>query len=137
MYRRQRPIDLSAQLHYLKSAYPKSTGTAHGKVLEWASWVTPSPFSERYRIDLRYERGTPPEVWAKEPDLKLMANGKDLPHVYNQDTQRLCLYHPDYEEWEPTILLSRTVVPWAVLWFYYFEIWLVTGEWPGNGKHPA
>jgi hypothetical protein len=41
-----------------------------------------------------------------------------------------------YAEWEPTLLLSRTVVPWAVLWFYYFEIWLVTGEWPGNGAHP-
>jgi hypothetical protein len=136
MSRRQLPIALPAQLHFLRSAFPASTGGIRGNVLEWNSSVTPSPMSSDYRIDLRYEMRKPPKVWAREPDLKAMAKGKDLPHVYDQATQHLCLYHPDHAEWEPTLLLSRTVVPWAVLWFYYFEIWLVTGEWPGNGAHP-
>jgi hypothetical protein len=32
--------------------------------------------------------------------------------------------------------ISDTIVPWAVLWLYYFEDWLATDEWKGGGKHP-
>jgi hypothetical protein len=136
MYFRPVPITLPVQLHYLKSAYPNSTGNICGKVIKWSSWVTPSPVSAEYRIDLDYAIGKPPQVWAREPDLKEMAGGRKLPHVYDDASQRLCLYHPTYREWKSTLLISRTVIPWAVLWFYYFEIWIVTGQWPGKGEHP-
>ena len=33
-------------------------------------------------------------------------------------------------------LLSQTIVPWATLWFYFFEDWPVSDEWKGGGKHP-
>jgi hypothetical protein len=106
-------------------------------MLAWRSWVTPSPISAKYRIELSYGIGTVPMVWAKEPNLTQMAGGRDLPHIYDPKAQRLCLYQPAYREWKSTLLISRTIVPWAVLWFYYFEIWLVTGVWPGRGEHPA
>lgn len=31
--------------------------------------------------------------------------------------------------------LDETVVPWAALWLYYFEEWLVSDDWKGGGKH--
>ena len=133
---RTKPITLPVQLHYLKSAYPNSVGDIQGNLMQWGSWVTPSPMSAKYRIDVNYAIGDAPQVWAREPDLTEMAGGKKLPHVYDQSAQRLCLYRPAYREWKSTLLISRTIVPWAVLWFYYFEIWLVTGIWPGRGEHP-
>ena len=105
--------------------------------MNWTSWIRPSPLSADYRIEVQYDIKTSPTIWAREPDLKAMAGGQKLPHLYYQDTQELCLYQPRYREWHPKLLLSRTVIPWAVLWFYYFEIWLVTGVWPGNGEHPV
>lgn len=32
--------------------------------------------------------------------------------------------------------LDQTIVPWTALWLYYFEQWLVSGDWHGGGQHP-
>jgi hypothetical protein len=32
--------------------------------------------------------------------------------------------------------LDQTVVPWAILWLFYFEEWLTSNEWKGGGMHP-
>ena len=32
--------------------------------------------------------------------------------------------------------LDQTIVPWAILWLFYFEEWLISNEWKGGGLHP-
>ena len=32
--------------------------------------------------------------------------------------------------------LDQTIVPWAILWLFYFEEWLSSNEWKGGGMHP-
>jgi len=32
---------------------------------------------------------------------------------------------------------EETIVPWACLWLYYYEVWHTTGEWLGGGLHPS
>jgi hypothetical protein len=131
-----KPISLAVQLHYLKGAFPGSTGVIRGASMTWNVWVQPSPLSERYWIELIYPLAKSPHLFARQPDLRQMAGGKKLPHVYDQNTQELCLYHPTYREWRSDLLISRTIAPWATLWCYYFELWLITDEWAGNGEHP-
>ena len=46
-------------------------------------------------------------------------------------------YLPSSGEWHGGLLIASTVVPWAVLWLYFFEEWLVSDEWKGGGVHPA
>jgi hypothetical protein len=70
------------------------------------------------------------------PDLQALAQGRPLPHVYEERPARICLYLPDTDEWSPDKRIVGTIVPWAVLWLYYFEDWLTTGEWSGGGHHP-
>jgi hypothetical protein len=53
------------------------------------------------------------------------------PHVYRSDDDSLCLYWPMEWSWTPTASLAATIVPWSALWLYYYEAWLVTGEWLG------
>ena len=65
-----------------------------------------------------------------------LAKGKRLPHVYQQHPPLLCLYKPKYREWRSELLIHETIVPWAVEWLYWFEDWLMTGEWAGGGEHP-
>jgi hypothetical protein len=71
-----------------------------------------------------------------DPDLRSLAGGRDLPHVYDHWPTRLCLYLPGTGEWTPHKLLVATIVPWSALWCFYFEDWLLTGEWNGGGEHP-
>ena len=49
---------------------------------------------------------------------------------------RLCLYLPASGEWDNTMLLDQTIVPWTYLWLAYFEEWLWSDGWKGKGRHP-
>lgn len=40
-------------------------------------------------------------------------------------------------EWTSEMPLAETIIPWASLWLFYFEDWLVTNGWKGGGEHPA
>jgi hypothetical protein len=71
------------------------------------------------------------------PDLQVLAEGRTLPHVYEENPTRICLYMPGTGEWNPDKRIVGTIVPWAVLWLFYFEDWLITGEWSGGGEHPT
>jgi hypothetical protein len=35
------------------------------------------------------------------------------------------------------MFLANTILPWACLWLFYFEDWLITSQWKGGGEHPA
>ncbi len=42
---------------------------------------------------------------------------------------------PKTREWGPHIQIASSVVPWASLWLFYFEEWLVSDDWKGGGEH--
>jgi hypothetical protein len=127
---------LSQQLVNLRSnPLTRGDGCIEGGVLNWRFQASPSPLSRVYDVRLTYPRGGTPETYVDKPDLTLLANGVRIPHLYTERPARLCLYLPDAYEWRPSMLLDRTIVPWAVLWLWYFEDWLATGEWRGGGVH--
>ncbi len=131
-------LTLSQQLVNLRSnPLTAGDGGIAGGVLVWHFKTSPSPISRVYDIRLSYADGRTPETYVDEPDLTLLANGERIPHLYSELPARLCLYLPEAYEWRSSMLLDRTIVPWAILWLWYFEDWLATGEWRGGGMHVA
>ena len=55
--------------------------------------------------------------------------------INGREYVNLCLYYPS--EWNSTMNISDTIIPWISEWLYYFEFWCITGEWYGGGKHPT
>jgi hypothetical protein len=106
-------------------------GKLRARALQWRYRVSPSPISREYDARLEFKQGDVPRMFIDAPDLNELANGRILPHVYQQSPPQLCLYLPRTGEWRPWMRLDQTVVPWTVLWLYYFEDWLATGEWRG------
>jgi hypothetical protein len=47
----------------------------------------------------------------------------------------LCLFLGNHE-WHESIPIADTLVPWASEWLFFYELWLATGEWLGEGEHP-
>jgi hypothetical protein len=134
----RRPLSAAKQLLHLRTnALSAGQGELGPGMLDWRFAVTPSPLSRTYQARLVYIEGQPPYLFIDEPDLVLIADGKSLPHVYSQKPVRLCLYLPGADEFLPWMRLDTTVVPWTALWLYYFEEWLATGEWHGEGTHPS
>jgi len=104
--------------------------------LEWRFRARPTPLSRSYQITLVLERDGTPDVRVVDPDLRLLAGGRDLPHIYH-DPERLCLYLPGAGQWDASKRLDLTIIPWTHLWLIYFEEWLASDDWKGGGKHPG
>jgi hypothetical protein len=136
----ERALTAAQQYHLLLSRkrFP-GKGKVHSGHMTWVTEIAPNPLSREYSVRLTYRQGSIPEVFVDDPDLSLLADGDRLPHVYSQTPTRLCLYLPGTREWSPFDAFDETILPWAVLWLYYYEDWL-TGEkteWRGGGAHPG
>ena len=78
-------------------------------------------------------------LW-KSHSLRRRTPDEPIPHTFEgdqPDTDDPCLYLPGSGEWSSDKKLALTFVPWLSLWLFFYESWLVTGEWQGGGVHPA
>lgn len=111
-----------------------------GRELVYRLRLSPTAASRIYKCELRVSRGsTAPRMIVVEPDLQVLAGDRLLPHVYpyvGKGTS-LCLWHPKSQEWNSTMRLSNTFIPWTLRWLWYFEDWLSSDEWAGGGLHPG
>lgn len=111
-----------------------------GRELIYQFRVSPSEFGRTYccRLRLTHDARTP-EVLVLSPNLKELAVGKVIPHIYphNGPETKLCLWWPKLHEWAPQLSLVDTFIPWTTQWLWYFEDWLFTESWAGGGApHP-
>lgn len=130
---RNKKINLSVQLLHLKRLFPQSHVHIQRNCLTWEHKIVPSRLSQSYTVRLTYKLAKSPRVNILEPEL-IAPEGKKLPHTY--PGKRLCLYYPGIGDWRGDMLLAETIVPWISEWLYFYEIWIVSGEWYGGGIHP-
>lgn len=130
--------NLSAVQQYLrlKRDFPDGHGSVSMGKLIWRQSLRPTPISRCYDLRVILGPSPTPKVFVENPCLRDLTSGRSLPHVYQQNPARLCLYQPNYREWAASMFLSETILPWASLWLFYFEDWLITDQWNGGGEHP-
>src|SRR5258708_32822077 len=130
-------LSAAQQYQVLRCANPfGGTGKLRPGGLVWLYSGRPSPIGRLYKLELRYQQSGYPEVFVREPNIGVLAGGRNLPHVYQQTPPQPCLFLPWTDEWTPQRTLVDTIIPWSILWLYYFEVWLRSGEWTGAGRHP-
>jgi hypothetical protein len=131
-------LTAAEQLKFLEAnGNYNGAGYARAGRLRWTFETRPSVLGRSYQARIDYWQGRIPKVFVDSPDLLALVDGRKLPHVYGSRPVELCLYYPRHYEWKPWMRLDETIVPWTILWLYYFEIWLDTGEWKGGGRHPT
>jgi len=110
-----------------------------GGLRQAARWVGEvRPQFTRFTIELRYRLLEMPEVRVLRPALVCLPENPEgkLPHVYPPaDDPVLCLFDPAANEWEGSMSLAETTLPWALDWLACYELWLMTGRWTGGGRH--
>lgn len=131
----QKALPLAVQAAGLKRAFPDSNITFNKHIeLTWMGQLRPSPSSEGYTVKITYQLKQRPVVTVLSPELK-SRNGEHLPHVFRGE--KLCLFRFKYYEWNFTMHIAETIIPWTSLWLFYYEVWLATGEWCGSRhEHP-
>lgn len=94
--------------------------------------LQPSLESDVYVVKIAYKYTDKyPKVWLLFPKLEKVDN-KYPHHKYEWDkagNPRLCVYYPAYEEWNPTMDITLSFIPWIVTWLNTYEYWLITGQW--------
>lgn len=135
---RRKPLTAAQQYVNLRgNPLSAGAGELHAGRLLWRYETSPAPLSRMYGIRIEFANDDIPEVFVERPDLVELAEGRKLPHVYQQKPTRLCLYLPSTGEWQPWMRIDQIIVPWTSLWLYFFEDWLATDEWKGGGRHPG
>lgn len=96
---------------------------------------------QTFTVEIKFTQGDVfPWVSVLRPALRHRPDFKDgpLPHVYwRDDRPYLCLFDPAQKEWNASMAISRTTVPWISDWLYFYETWSLTGKWLGGGRHPG
>lgn len=133
-------LRLIDQKNMILMDFPESEAVIKEGMLVWYGKVKPTAVSEEYTLKLEYKMGKYPKVWLMNANIE-SGQGSDIPHHYHVDekekTVELCLFKPKFKEWMKHYPISKTIIPWAIEWLYYYEIWCITGEWQGGGAHPT
>lgn len=105
--------------------FPGFKVTIHrdGRVV-WTGRLQSNEDFRAYRIRVSYDRWNPPRVFVTDPCIP-----PGTKHTYNDGS--LCLYWPPEWQWSDRECLATTIMPWAAMWVYYYEIYLITNEWLG------
>ena len=128
-------LSIAQQDWRIKKQFPQFFGQkVNPQEKIWIGELRPTEESVYYNIKIVYKIGHYPKVTVLKPKLLLAREKKKLPHVYSGN--KLCLFSPENEEWTPKRLIADTIIPWTILWLFYYESWLYTGKWEGGGRHP-
>ena len=134
----RKPLTAAQQFLNLRgNPISRGDGVLRPGTFTWRFKATPSPIGRDYDIRIEFKQNASPEIFVDAPDLHTLAEGRRIPHLYQQTPPRLCLYLPKQYEWKSWMRLDQTIVPWTALWLFYFEEWLVSDDWKGGGVHPG
>lgn len=123
-----RPLTHAQQGLALRAYFPDAITRVRAGQLTWRGRIQPTPASRSYLVDVVYTATNFPVVRVLEPPLEPDAEGV-LPHLFREGT--LCLH--ERHEWRPDMRIVDTTVAWTSEWLYFYELWLGTGLWFGDG----
>lgn len=138
-YFNEHTLSLLQQKFALIAMYKGAKVSIDKGVLWWYGEARPSPLSRIYSVIIKYDGSDDPVTWVVGSELRNLKH-EDFPHKYDikpeENIVRLCLFLPGAREWTKQKAIANTVVPWAIEWLYFYEVWLATGVWYGGGQHP-
>lgn len=129
--------NLAEQLLNIKITYTTLSSNISKNVMICSLKVKPTEYSKEYVITIQYDAKTPKVFLYNQGILK--NSDEIIPHIYkknfvdvNHENVQICLYYPKYKEWDKSMYIASTIIPWAIEWLYYYELWRITGKWLGK-----
>jgi hypothetical protein len=129
----RRAVNLGRQVAAIHAALPHARAQVRYGRLMCSVTLQSSPICRVYTVEMTYRPRSRPRVMVTHPELELHPRATALPHVNREGD--LCLHLPG--EWNDSMLLARTILPWTAAWLLHYELWLITGQWAGSGDDHA
>jgi hypothetical protein len=128
---RKEVLPLGQQVIRMQLEWPEFKGAIKRAEASWVGQITPTKMSDTYTIRVTYQAPRRPVVEVISPALRALPN-KRIPHTF--PGEKLCLHLPG--QWTPNMFIASTVIRWLALWLFFYETWLITGNWEGGGEEP-
>ena len=134
------PRSNTAQIAKMTKQWPEFVVTAHDDdVVAWKGPVRGA--QKRYVIGVLWapNSGLVPLVTLLAPKLEPRPDGsyEEIPHLIFKKSDpansALCLFYAKGRDWNRTMMIADTIIPWACRWLFYYEMWLYDGVWRGGG----
>ena len=126
--------ELYGQIAKAKEFFPEAVSYVKCGQANIIVHLKPTINSEDYTVKLVAKQGRKSvEIFVINPKIEQVENGNLVPHLYREGS--LCLYYPQYHEWDYKMPWTETLIPWTSLWLFYYEVWRETGNWLGGGIH--
>jgi hypothetical protein len=125
---------LVMQLANLRKLHPGLRADIEAGILVAEGWMRGSPLTRKYRVRIEYSPGRYPKAYVLEPVLKQRL--PDQPVAHTNGLTEPCLFTREHGDWNQSMYVGQTIVPWLMEWLVFFEIWRVTGTWFGGGTLP-
>lgn len=133
-YIRKQTLSFAFQRYLIQKNYPESKCVLEKNRLIWHGFVKPTPLSRTYNIKMICEKERRPKVILYGNNIEGLEK-KDFPHHFGINKDKLevtlCLHLPN--EFNYSLRIIDTIIPWIQEWLYFYEIWLSTGKWLGGG----
>jgi hypothetical protein len=128
---RKEILPLGQQVIRMKLEWPEFKGVIRRGEANWVGQITPTKMSDTYTIRVTYQAPRRPVVEVITPALRSLPN-KRIPHRFSGGD--LCLHL--HGQWTANQFIANTIIEWTALWLFFYEVWLITGEWEGEGHEP-
>ena len=129
-----KPLNIALQVSRIRNLFPGSRLEFKNREFQWWYEFKPTPLSKTYKIRLDFKVGEHPNIYVIGEKLEFFPGTNRLPHVYSTEKQWLCLYDRKTKEWKDTMLIADRVIPWIPEWLFFYELWLIDGNWHGGGN---
>lgn len=114
----------------MKERFPQFQSYIAERRFFFSGILQPAPDMPEYKVRIEFRDNKAPRVKVIEPKLV-----DTPPHFYDK-IKCLCLYKPEDFQWTASTLISEYIVPWTSCWLYFYEYWLLDGNWYGpEAKH--
>ncbi|HTW31971.1 MAG TPA: hypothetical protein VMD76_09845 [Candidatus Sulfotelmatobacter sp.] len=130
---RPKCLTVMQQHQHVCARFPGFRGRSNrGTRITWRGTLKPTPRSAIYEIEICYEAPFRPTVRVLAPKLSTWGDLTKQPHTFRDGS--LCVH--EHHEWHGNKLIAATIIPWTAVWLDFYETWLDTGLWLGEGTHP-
>lgn len=135
-------VSIPMQKYYLITKYRKILLKDNSsKRIDMDFLIKSTNTNMEYTIKIKYDNlYKMPNVFLLKDNLPTRLD-ENIPHIYGTSTIRgkeylkLCTFYPG-EDWNNKMILATTVFLWAIEWIYFYELWIVSGQWCGR-RNPS
>lgn len=127
VYKAEDQIRRAHHLGWRRGQFEKS-----GKSVTYRDTFYSKRLKRKYSFTILWKPETQCKVIIENPNPLPKRHGEQIPHLFDQTKQTVCLFRNvdgSRVEFDDSMPIVETLIPWLYEWIDTYECWLLSGIW--------